>query len=67
MDEHQMIEEPTVLVARQYVPKSKAVCIDCAKPFKFGENLFTKEGLAEIRISGLCEKCFDAIFEEMDE
>lgn len=51
------------LVGREYVPLDKAVCIDCKQPFKFGVNVFTNEGQAEIAISGTCEKCFDALFD----
>lgn len=45
----------------------KGLCIECQQPFKFGVNVFTKEGLAETRITGMCEKCFDALFEEDDD
>lgn len=45
----------------------KGLCIECQQPFKFGTNVFTKEGLAETRISGMCEKCCDALFEEDDD
>jgi len=55
------------LVGRQWVDKDDARCIDCKQPFKFGVNIFTKEGAAEVRISGICEKCFDSYFEDDDE
>ena len=55
------------LVGREYVPLDKAVCIDCKQPFKLGVNVFTKDGHAEIAISGTCEKCFDALFEGRDD
>lgn len=51
-----------VIVGRQEVPRSQAVCIDCKQPFKFGKNIFTVEGHREVRISGTCEKCFDSYF-----
>jgi len=51
------------LVGRQWVDKDDARCIDCKQPFKFGVNIFTKEGHAEVKISGTCEKCFDSYFE----
>ena len=56
-----MIEQK--LVGRQYVNKEDARCIDCKQPFKFGINIFTKEGHREVEISGTCEKCFDSYFE----
>ena len=56
-----------VIVGRQQVPKSEAACIDCKKPFKFGVNIFTKEGHKEVTISGLCETCFDSIFLDLDD
>jgi len=51
------------LVGRQYVNQEDAKCIDCRQPFKFGINIFTKEGHREIGISGTCENCFDSYFE----
>lgn len=36
------------------------VCIDCNKPPTFK----TEAGRREYEISGLCEPCFDAIFDE---
>lgn len=56
-----------VVVAGQWVDKDKARCIDCGELFQFGVNIFTKEGAAEVRISGTCEKCFDSYFEDDDE
>jgi hypothetical protein len=41
-------------------------CVCCKEEFS-KENVFTKEGAAETQISGMCEKCFDAIFEEEEE
>lgn len=39
------------------------VCNICYKPFTT-DNVFTIEGAREIEISGFCEKCFDALFED---
>lgn len=50
-------------VGRQPVLSSEARCIHCGEPFS-SKNVFTREGLAEIAISGICEKCFDGLFEE---
>ena len=55
--------EDYVIVARRQVPRSEARCIKCGEPFKNGVNVFTKAGFAEVAISGLCETCFDAIFQ----
>jgi len=41
-----------------------AVCLNCGRPFKFGTNVFTHDGWKEISISGMCESCFDGLFEE---
>ncbi len=51
-----------VIVARKQVKSSEARCICCKEPFTT-DNVFTKEGMAEIAISGTCEKCFDGLFE----
>lgn len=55
------------IVGRAFVDRDKAVCIECHEPFKYGVNVFTTAGMREITISGFCEKCFDAIFEEQEE
>lgn len=52
-----------ILVGRQYVSTEEALCVDCKKPFKFGENIFTNDGWAEVKISGTCESCFDGYFD----
>lgn len=41
----------------------EARCIKCKEPFST-TNVFTPEGMREIAISGMCEKCFDEIFED---
>jgi hypothetical protein len=56
-----------ILVGRQYVPADEAKCIQCRQPFKYGVNVFTKEGHAETKISGMCEKCFDKLFKDEDD
>ena len=55
-----------VTVARQQVKRSEARCLHCGQPFS-KENVFTSEGMAEIAISGFCEKCFDGLFEGDEE
>ncbi len=34
------------------------ICLHCKEPFS-DKNVFTPEGWAEIKISNVCEKCFD--------
>ena len=41
---------------------SKGICVDCKQPAV--KNCYSQAGLKEYRITGLCEKCFDKIFEE---
>lgn len=38
-------------------------CLDCKQPFS-DKNVFTEGGWKEVRISGLCEKCWDDLFAE---
>lgn len=50
-------------------PDERIVCINCKKPFT-NENVFTYLGWKETRLSGMCEKCFDACtlaFEDEEE
>jgi hypothetical protein len=44
------------------VAKAEGICIDCRQPAI--PNCHSSEGVKEYYISGLCEKCFDAMFEE---
>lgn len=37
-------------------------CIECKQPFT-AKNCHTRQGWAETQISGMCEDCFDALFE----
>ena len=39
-------------------------CVKCKAPYEMGVNVFTAEGVKEIHISGVCEKCFDEMFSE---
>lgn len=38
-------------------------CITCKEPFSKA-NVFTVEGYMECDISGMCEICFDRLFED---
>ena len=40
--------------------KTKGLCIQCKHPAL--KNCYSEAGRREFKISGLCEKCFDAIF-----
>lgn len=48
----------------------QGICIDCKKPVRDASGEFNKEMFPtepaekEYRISGLCDPCFDKIFEE---
>lgn len=42
-------------------------CTDCGRPIVFGENVFTADGAKEASISGMCEQCFDELFDSEDE
>lgn len=56
-----------MLVGRSVVPRCEAKCIECKEPFKFGVNVFTNDGAKEVGISGMCERCFDALFAERED
>jgi hypothetical protein len=38
-------------------------CLECKQPFS-DRNTHSEAGWKETQISGLCEDCFDALFEE---
>lgn len=40
-------------------------CISCKEPFS-DSNVFSEAGWREIKISGLCERCFDEITMEAE-
>lgn len=42
-------------------------CIQCKQPFKQDVNVFSKDGWNETRLSGLCESCFDASFQDLED
>lgn len=43
--------------------RAEGKCVKCGEPFS-EKNVFTKAGMKETMISGLCEKCWDEIFAE---
>lgn len=38
-------------------------CVSCKEPYS-DKNVFTQAGWRETLLSGLCEKCFDSMFQE---
>ena len=41
------------------------ICYQCGRVAK--EHCYTSDGLREVEISGLCEDCFNKLFEEDEE
>ena len=41
-------------------------CLCCRKPFS-DANVFSDAGWREVKLSGMCEKCFDKLFEEAEQ
>lgn len=57
---------PFRIVGQVEVPPDKEpTCIACSKPLKPGTkgepgvNVYSKDGMREVAISGMCELCFD--------
>jgi len=44
-------------------PTKEGCCVTCKEPFS-EKNVFTPLGWAEVKISKMCEKCFDGMFKE---
>jgi len=55
------------IVGRSDTGGKPSTCLLCKQPFKYGVNVFTREGMKEIAISGMCESCFDGLFEDDEE
>lgn len=45
---------------------SNECCIQCGEGFS-NKNVFTEAGWCETTISGMCEVCFDELFQDDDE
>mgnify|MGYP003405410270 FL=1 len=45
----------------------RTACCYCNRPFVRDVNVFTPDGWREVRISGMCETCFDEVCAEPDE
>ena len=41
------------------------ICFQCGRVAK--EHCYTEAGLREVEISGLCEECYETLFEEEEE
>lgn len=54
-------------------PRADQLCVSCRKPFIFGPasdpaaNVWTIDGKKEVAITGICERCFDALFDDAEE
>lgn len=57
--------ESSLASFRQRVEEAKRLqlCVECGKPFT-KENVTSSAGWRETQISGMCEKCFDRLFDE---
>lgn len=53
-----------------HTPRPDQRCMECKRPFVFGPrnderaNVYTIDGKKEIAITGVCERCFDALFSD---
>lgn len=45
--------------------KMKDCCVSCGEPFS-ATNVYSEAGWNEIKLSGMCEKCFDELMAEED-
>ena len=55
------------IVGRSDTGGEPSTCLHCKQPFNYGVNVFTREGMKEISISGMCESCFDGLFDDDEE
>lgn len=49
-----------------YTLTTNTQCISCKQPFT-SANVFSQLGCKETQISGMCEICFEGLFDEMEE
>lgn len=62
-----------LIVGRVIVGRHEARCCTCGQPFKFGRlgdpgvNVYSRDGMLEVGISGMCETCFDGLYGDDDE
>jgi hypothetical protein len=55
-----------LLTADLYGETKPGACVKCKDAFS-SENVYTEAGRRETALSGLCERCWDAMFAEDDE
>jgi hypothetical protein len=64
---------PRIVGRSETDPSVTPTCIHCRQPFKGGKkgdpgvNVYSRDGMREIAISGMCETCFDEVTAEPDE
>jgi len=51
--------------SEQQQPEGETLCISCKEPAL--KNCYSEAGIREVHISGMCEKCFDALFEDEED
>ena len=64
MQPESMAEFQTLLAREE--PGLKTTCVDCWEPFT-PDIVHTRLGWCETQISGLCEDCFNDLFDDMEE
>lgn len=64
---------PRIVGRSETDPNKKPTCINCGQPFKGGNkgepgvNVYSRDGMREVAISGMCETCFDGLFEDEED
>lgn len=61
-----LIYDKHIMEFNKRADEAPEACVICQKPFS-DENVKTQAGWKEIKISGMCETCFDRVTEEDDE
>lgn len=68
-----MALHPRIVGRSETDPNTTPTCINCHQPFKGGRkgdpgvNVYSRDGMREVAISGMCETCFDFLFEDMED
>ena len=60
-----IIEDETNIRPLTRNENGDVICYQCGRVAK--EHCYTEAGLREVEISGLCEECYDKLFEEDEE
>lgn len=64
---------PRIVGRSEVPPNTTPTCIHCHQPFKGGNkgepgvNVYSRDGMREIAISGMCELCFDEVTSDLEE